>query len=135
MKECPQCKMITDSHSECQVCKYDVTNVKYSERKSEKYVLNKYLFQFIIKKHLFVVFCILFVFAVFIWSLPDIEWEIFIPCFLLVADSFTGAFYPEWKLNGLSKIYSDSFLDTHFGIHKYITGGLAILIALLYLLI
>lgn len=127
--------MTTDSHSECMVCKNDVTNIEYSNRKKEKYFINKYLFPFIIKKCLFIVLCIIAVVAMLILSMPNIDWYIWVCSFLLLIDSFTSSFYPAGKANQLSGVYSDSFLDTHFGIHKYITGAASVLIAFLYLII
>ena len=135
MKKCPRCKMTTNSHSECMVCKFDVTDVNYSKRESEKYVFNKYLFPYILKNHIFLIICIALVISMLILALPAKDWEVYLTCFLLLADSFTSTFFPEGKLNKLSKIYSDSFLETHFGISKYITGVASVLIAFLYLII
>lgn len=135
MKKCPRCKMTTNSHSECMVCKFDVTDVNYSKRESEKYVFNKYLYSYIFKNHMFLIACIALVISMLILALPAKDWYVYIACLLLLIDSFTSTLYPEGKLNKLSKIYSTSFLETHFGIHKYITGAGSILVAFLYLIV
>ena len=135
MKECPKCKAVTESHSECAVCQCDITDIEYSERQTEKYALNKYLLSYILKKQLFTVFCVVFVIAALLISLPNVRWSIFLICIILTVDSVTSAFYPQGKRNKLSSIYTDSFLDTHLGIDKYLTGGAAILIAFMNIII
>ena len=88
MKKCPRCKMTTNSHSECMVCKFDVTEVEYSERNSEQYVFNKYLYSYIFKNHMFLIACIALVISMLILALPAKDWYVYIACLLLLIDSF-----------------------------------------------
>jgi hypothetical protein len=59
---------------------------------------------------MFLIACIALVIFMLILALPAKDWEIYLACFLLLADSFTSTFFPEGKLNKLSKIYSDSLV-------------------------
>ena len=50
MKTCPRCKMTCTGHSECPICKADITNIPYEKRGTPiHYVFNKYFLIYLLK--------------------------------------------------------------------------------------
>lgn len=73
MKTCPNCKMITDSYSECIVCGHNVIDEPHMKKKCEKYVLNKYFLPYLFKKHRFALICLLLSFVAVAVSIKNIN--------------------------------------------------------------
>lgn len=130
MKTCPKCKMTSDAHSECPLCRTDITGVPYNESKTEKYAFNKYLLVYVLKFAKFFLFCLLACVTVFIIKLPDVSWLYLISLFCL-AVCFCETFYPV-KFNSLWKtVYSEDYLEITKKLTKYESGILAILLMLI----
>ncbi len=49
MKTCPTCRMTVNAHSECPMCKTELTDIPYSDRRGEVYKLNRWFWPYFIK--------------------------------------------------------------------------------------
>lgn len=127
MKTCPNFKMTTDSHSECPVCKYDLTNEPYSERKSEKYVFNKYFLPYLLKNHKFALICVLVVLIGIIISMPRLNWLCLI-AFLLSVMSLDESLFKNRNIHWQSWMYNEDYLEATYKIGLYGTGIGAVIV-------
>ncbi len=131
MKKCPVCKMTVDSHNTCPVCNTDITNQPYENTNSERYVLNKYFFLHLLKKHKFPIFCALFVLVKTAIDFSNLNW------WCIVALLFAGlsvfcSLFPNLAISLDTWKYSEDYAESRSKIGKYTAGIIGVLISLLF---
>lgn len=139
LKDCPNCGMTVAAHCECPICKFDITNVPYSEHTGERYKLSRLFWRYFFKKSWFALICFLFVFLkIIIFGITvKINTTTTVLCvlatFISLIASFCFSLFPEW-LKSLSEWkYSDNYLDMTSGsAWKYIVGVLALLFSIVW---
>ena len=134
MKTCPNCQMTTDGHSECAVCGYDISNVSYGERQTEKYRLNKVFVKFLFKKQKLPLACIAIAVVGTLFTLPSFNVATF-GALLFSTLCLLGSLYKNFfiKLN-LWK-YNEDYAESKQNIIIVIDGVFSILLAALSLFI
>ena len=132
MKVCPKCKMTIDAHCECPVCKNDITNEPYSEKKYEKYVLNKYFWGYLFKKQLFQTVCVAVFIARLIIKHIEINWYYLIASALLIVACVLESFFKNAMAEAMSWKYTDDYIDSVYKISKYASGILGVVFAFLW---
>lgn len=131
MKKCPVCNMTVDGHSTCPICNADITNQPYENTNSERYVLNKYFFLHLLKKHKFPIFCTLFVLVKTAIDFPNLNWWCVVALLFVGLSVFCSLFQnlaislDTWK-------YSEDYAEFRGKIGKYAAGIIAVLISLFF---
>lgn len=128
MKVCPNCKMTVDAHSECPVCKANITDVEYSEAKRESYKFNKYFFTFLLKKHWFPIICSIIALLVLVIRFDGFNIKSIFALFCM-AESILVSLYRKAFINFDSKFYSESYSGLRAVIAIYGCSVAAILLA------
>ncbi len=139
LKDCPNCGMTVSAHCECPICKYDITNVPYSEHTGERYKLNKIFWRYFLRKSWFVLICLLLVILKIIVFGVTVRVNVgttvicVFSTVICLIFSFFESLFPEW-LKSLSKWkYSDNYIDMTSGsAWKYIVGVLALLFTIMW---
>ena len=131
MKKCPVCKMTVDSHNTCPVCNTDITNQPYENTNSERYVLNKYFFLHLLKKHKFPIFSVLFVLVKIAISFSNLNW-CYAVALLFAGISVFCSLFKNLAISLSTWKYSEEYAAYNHKFAKYIAGFVAILMAVLY---
>lgn len=125
MKKCPKCHMTVDAYSECPVCGNELTDELITELKTEKYVINKYFFIYLMKKHLFSVILTIIVLLHIVLSIKSLGyWQLI--SILLISIMWIGALYKNVINKIFSSIYSDEYLEATHKITIYACGIFAV---------
>ena len=131
MKRCPKCHMTLNAHSECPVCRDDITEVSYEQEDCERYELNKYLLLYLIKYSKLFTMCVLACICIFIINFPLIKW-IYIIALLCLVICYCETFYPQKANTILKNIYSEDYLEATAKITKYASGVCAVIVMLIF---
>lgn len=127
MKTCPNCKMTTDSHSECAVCGHSLVDIEYSERKGEKYVLNKYFLPFLWKHHKTPLICLIIVLIGVVFCVP----YVILNCLGAVVCSAYALYLSLYKNKETSQLkwkYDDLYLESRHKPMVYLLSAMSILL-------
>ena len=134
MKVCPTCHMTVDGHSECPVCRAVLTDVPYEENAGERYVLNKYLVPYLLRRQKFPLICGLAVLLRLVTSLSQLNIYA-LAAVLLTADCFANAFFPNRLAKGFwAWKYSEDYGELSCRIGKYASGIGAVILLFLSVL-
>lgn len=128
MKHCPRCQMTVDAHSECPVCKADLTDVAYRERSGETYKLNRWFVGYFIRKNVFFLCCVALIVLKVICFGATINGYLLLTAVLLlwmVAESL----FPERLKQLVDWRYTESFLELMSGRPTILACGVLALIS------
>ena len=131
MKTCPKCHITLDSHCECPLCHYDLTNEPYVEFEGEKYSCNKYLMIYIAKFAKFFLVCAILSVIGIIINLPNFS-LMYIVSFICLLICFCETFFPSRFNSMWQAVYSENYLEATKKLTKYISGALSFIIILLF---
>lgn len=131
MKTCPKCHNTLDSHCECPLCHYDLTNEPYAEFEGEKYSYNKYLLIYIAKFAKFFLICTILCAIKIIINLPNFS-LMYIVSLICLLICFCETFFQNRFNYMWQAIYSESYLEITKKLTKYASGVFAIIIVLLF---
>ncbi|MBQ6706399.1 MAG: hypothetical protein IJN07_02675 [Clostridia bacterium] len=130
MKQCPRCHMVVDAYNECPICGAEITGEPICEADTEHYCINRWLFPYLIKRHLFPLICTLSVLIIILTGIPALgKWSV-LSLFVLVC-MWVEALYKNLVFKLFSGIYSEGFLEFTQAYSKYVYGVLGVLLALL----
>lgn len=128
MKKCPKCHMTVDAYSECPICGNNLTNEPTADTDIERYVINKYFFNYLIRKHLFSVIVSIVVLLQIILSIKSFGyWQVI--SIILSAFMWLEALYNNLIVKIFNNIYSDNYLELTHKITIYMCGILAVVAA------
>lgn len=131
MKVCPKCKMTVDAHTDCPVCKNDLTKEPYADAKGESYAFNKYLIPYLFRKHTFSIVCVAAVIVRMILSWSYLNWY----CLLSLFCVFLSAFISLFKNRILSMEmwrFTEIYAEMRISIAKYAAGVIGVVISLFF---
>lgn len=132
MKECPKCNMTVNAHCECPACKNNITDIPYSERKWERYTLNRYLLPYLIKKRLFCIVCVLVLIIRLITNHSIDSWYFFVLSIVSVTACFLYTFFENGMLELDLWKYSEAYIEPRHKILKWSTGVISIVLSFLW---
>ena len=125
MKTCPNCKMTTDSHSECAVCGHSLVDIEYSEREGEKYVLNKYFLPFLWKHYRVPLICLIIVLILAAFCVSN-ELLYSLYSIALVVGAILLSLYRRRWISLLTWKYNENYLEPRFPYAVHYISGLAV---------
>lgn len=132
MKTCNKCGMTMAAHSECPVCKNDLTNTPYSDSKGEIYKLNKFFIPYFFKTCIFFICCCVLILLKIVLFGIELNWYILFTVLLLL-ETLAESLFPERMKNAMSWKYSDGYMDFLIGsFGKYFSGVLALISSVLW---
>lgn len=130
MKKCPKCHMTVDAYNNCPICGNNLTNEPNAETDIESYIINKFFFLYLIKRHFFfVTFTIIALLQIVLTIKSFGFWQI-ISIFLNVVMWFE-VLYKNLVIKIFDNIYSSSYLESTHKITIYMCGILSIVTAFL----
>ena len=130
MKQCPVCKSIVDSESECPICGNTITYEPPVMADKELIPWNKNTVLYYLKNTWFSVLSCLTGAFICIMATPKMDYLFFLAVFCAIVSLFVSFFhrklakYMTWK-------YSEEYVPYKLGLLKYTTGGIAILFFML----
>lgn len=125
MKVCPICKSRTKSDIECPICKATITYEPIVEAKRQKYVINKYLIWYLIKKLWFSLACIAVVTFRIIYKTFDAQ--IIFTIYFLAIVSFIFSLFKDTAFKYEFKNYSKKYAYYFHWSRILLLGGLAVI--------
>lgn len=131
MKQCPRCKMTTDSHSECPVCNNDISDVEYSKKRWEGYALNKYFLPYFLKKCIIPLCCALFIAGKIIIFGVNFNYYFIINLVLLLY-TFLEYLFPRMMIELQVWKYNESYLEDTATIGKILLCALTVLLSFIW---
>ncbi len=131
MKECCKCGMTVAAHSECPVCKTDLTDIPYSDSKGEKYKLNKFFIPYFMRRcKFFICCCVLILLKILFFN---IKFNLYVLITILLLMTLAESLFPERIKKAMEWKYSDNYIDFVSGsFSKYLTGIVAVVSAVLW---
>ena len=133
MKQCPVCKSLVNSKSECPICGNTVTYEPTVMFEKEHIVWNKYSWLYYLKNIWFSALSIVTGLVVCFISKFDMGYLFFLGGFCALISLFVSLFhrklasYMTWK-------YSEDYIPYRIGALKYTTGAVAIMLFIVWLI-